>query len=154
MLSQLFCYSDSSKNITCLSGKLKTEFTGLIAKSTSPGLSDTTLFVRWQTMIDLSGYHFPCVSYIDSDLTAFLKFPRGFPLPSLCHRQNQDKTKSLAPVVQKLDSAIHIINDYPAEDKCYRKQLCSLLDSDSDIHRLNNPGLVRCVCEPLPKSLV
>ena len=32
-----FCYSNSSQNITCLSGKLKTEFTSAIAKSTSLG---------------------------------------------------------------------------------------------------------------------
>ena len=34
------------ENITCPSGKLKTEFTSPIAKSTSPGLSDTTSFAR------------------------------------------------------------------------------------------------------------
>ena len=32
------------KKITCRLGKLKTEFISLIAKSTSPGLSDTTFF--------------------------------------------------------------------------------------------------------------
>ena len=32
------------KDITCLSGKLKTEFTSPIAKSPSPGLSDMTFF--------------------------------------------------------------------------------------------------------------
>ena len=40
-----------SKNITCLLGKLKTEFTSAIAKSSSPSLSDTTFFARcyiWQ----------------------------------------------------------------------------------------------------------
>ena len=42
LISQFFCYSNSSKNITCLSGKLKTEFTG-------PGLSDTTFFARCVT---------------------------------------------------------------------------------------------------------
>ena len=47
LISQFFCYSDSSKNITCPLGKLKTEFTSQIAKSTSPGLSDTTFFARW-----------------------------------------------------------------------------------------------------------
>ena len=47
LISQFLCYSNSSKNITCQSGKLKTEFTSPIAKSTSPGLSDTTLFARW-----------------------------------------------------------------------------------------------------------
>ena len=46
LISQFFCYSNSSKNITCLSGKLKTEFTSPKAKSTSPGLSDTTFFAR------------------------------------------------------------------------------------------------------------
>ena len=34
------------KNITCSSGKLTTEFTSPIAKSTIPGLSDTTFFAR------------------------------------------------------------------------------------------------------------
>ena len=48
LISQFFCSSNSSKNITCLSGKLKTEFTSPIAKSTSPGLSDTTFFAHWQ----------------------------------------------------------------------------------------------------------
>ena len=46
LISQFFCYSNSSKSITCPSGKLKTEFTCPIAKSTSPGLSDTTFFAR------------------------------------------------------------------------------------------------------------
>ena len=46
LISQFFYYSNSSKNITCMFGKLKTEFTSLIAKSTNPGLSDTTFFAR------------------------------------------------------------------------------------------------------------
>ena len=33
-----------TEDMTCQSGKLKTEFTSPIAKSTSPGLSDTTFF--------------------------------------------------------------------------------------------------------------
>ena len=36
-LLQYFCNLNSPKNFTCPSGKLKTEFTSLIAKSTSPG---------------------------------------------------------------------------------------------------------------------
>ena len=40
MISQFFCYSNSLKNITCPSGKVKTGFTDPIAKSTSPRLSD------------------------------------------------------------------------------------------------------------------
>ena len=35
LISQFFCYLNSSKNITCPSGKLKTEFSSPIAKSTS-----------------------------------------------------------------------------------------------------------------------
>ena len=46
LISQFFCILNSSKNFTCLSGKLITEFTSPIAKSTSPGLSDTTFFAR------------------------------------------------------------------------------------------------------------
>ena len=42
LISQFFCKLNSSKYFTCPSGKLRTEFTSLIAKSTSPGLSDTT----------------------------------------------------------------------------------------------------------------
>ena len=46
LISQFFCYSNSSKNITCPSGKWKTEFTSLLTKSTSPRLSDTTFFAH------------------------------------------------------------------------------------------------------------
>ena len=38
LISQFFCYLNSSKNITYPSGNLKTEFTSPIAKSTSSGL--------------------------------------------------------------------------------------------------------------------
>ena len=41
LISQFFCYSNCSKNITCPS---KTEFISLIAKSNSPGLSDIKSF--------------------------------------------------------------------------------------------------------------
>ena len=47
LISQFLCFSNFSKNITCPSGKLKTEFTSPIAKSTSPGLWDTTFFACW-----------------------------------------------------------------------------------------------------------
>ena len=46
LISQFLCNLDSSKNFTCPSGKLITEFTSPIAKPTSPGLSDTTFFAR------------------------------------------------------------------------------------------------------------
>ena len=59
LISPFFCYSNSSKNITFRSGKLKTEFTSPIAKSTSPiakstspGLSDTTFFARYLHSVD------------------------------------------------------------------------------------------------------
>ena len=51
LISQFFFYSNCSKNITCPSGKLKAKFTGPIAKSTSPGLSDTTFFARSDYLI-------------------------------------------------------------------------------------------------------
>ena len=47
LISQFFFNLNSSKNITCTLGKLRTEFTSPKAKSTSPGLSDTTFFARW-----------------------------------------------------------------------------------------------------------
>ena len=47
LISQFFCYSNSSKSITGPSSNLKTEFTCQIAKSSSPKLSDTTFFARW-----------------------------------------------------------------------------------------------------------
>ena len=43
--------------------------------------------------------------------------------------QMMDSTIQQAPVVQKLDSAIHRINHYPA-DKYYGNQLLYLPDSD------------------------
>ena len=44
VISQFFRNLNSSKNFTCPSGKLRTEFTSPIARSTSPGLADTTFF--------------------------------------------------------------------------------------------------------------
>ena len=46
LISKFFGNLNSSKNFTCRSGKLITEFTSPIAKSTSPALSDTTFFAR------------------------------------------------------------------------------------------------------------
>ena len=51
LISQFFCYSNSSKNITCLTGKLKTELTSPITKSTSPGLLNTAFFACWRTNV-------------------------------------------------------------------------------------------------------
>ena len=46
LISQFFCNMNSSKNFTCPLGKLRTEFSSPIGKSTGPGLSDTTFFTR------------------------------------------------------------------------------------------------------------
>ena len=46
LTSKFFCNLNSSKKVTCPSGKLITEFTSPIAKFTSPGLLDTTFFAR------------------------------------------------------------------------------------------------------------
>ena len=51
LISQFFCNLNSSKEFTCPSGKLITEFTSSIAKSTSPELSDTTFFARRWTYL-------------------------------------------------------------------------------------------------------
>ena len=47
LISQFLCNLNSLRNFTCPSGKLITELTSPIAKSTSPELSDTTFFARW-----------------------------------------------------------------------------------------------------------
>ena len=46
LISQFFCNLNSSKNFTCPLGKLRKKFTSPIAKSTNPGLSDTTFFYK------------------------------------------------------------------------------------------------------------
>jgi len=46
LISQFSCNLNSSKKFTCPSGKLITEFTSPIAKSTSPRLSDATFCAR------------------------------------------------------------------------------------------------------------
>ena len=47
-------YSSTVKKIlTSLMGKLRTEFTSLTTKCTSPGLSDTTFFARCNFEIDI-----------------------------------------------------------------------------------------------------
>ena len=43
----LFLGGNFTKNFTCRLGKLRTEFTSPITKSTSPGLSYTTFFAHW-----------------------------------------------------------------------------------------------------------
>ena len=52
LIWQYFCNLNSLKNFTCPLGKLIAELTSLIAKSTSPALSDTTFFACWVIMAD------------------------------------------------------------------------------------------------------
>ena len=54
LISQFLCNLDSSKNFTCPSGKLITEFTSPIAKPTSRGLLDTTFFACCTVTLFLS----------------------------------------------------------------------------------------------------
>ena len=65
MFTQFFCNLNSSKNITFPSGKLRTEFISLIAKSTSPGLSDTTFFAHWLHSIWMTAFcHWSLCDYL------------------------------------------------------------------------------------------
>ena len=57
LISQFFCYSNSSKNITSPSGKIKTEFTNPIAKSTCPRLLDTTFLARCNNLANHNQRH-------------------------------------------------------------------------------------------------
>ena len=54
LISQFFGNLNSSKNFTCPSGKLRTEFSSPTAKSTSPGLSDSTFFAHWSETVNPS----------------------------------------------------------------------------------------------------
>ena len=111
LISQFFCHLNFSKNLTCLLGKLITEFSSPIAKSTSPGLSDTTFFARWGdrggvwilflSEVTLFEYNFVavcrCPSYIQSvfnlivdilmDIHVMVKLigscQKGYPLTSV-----------------------------------------------------------------------
>ena len=46
LIPQFFCKMNSSTYFTCPSGKLRTEFTSPMPKSTSRGLSDATFFAH------------------------------------------------------------------------------------------------------------
>ena len=59
--SQIVCNLNPSKNLTCLSSKLRTEFTSRITKSTSPGLPDPTFFARWRSVVSFLVWVLLCV---------------------------------------------------------------------------------------------
>ena len=46
LITVLLLFLNSPKNFTCSLGKLRTEGTSTLAKSTSPGLSDSTVFAH------------------------------------------------------------------------------------------------------------
>ena len=54
----------SPKNCTCPSGKLRTKITSPIAKSTSPGLSDTTFFARCKKLATVLEIFRSVISYV------------------------------------------------------------------------------------------
>ena len=54
LITQFFCDLNSSKNFSCSAGKVRTEFTISMAKSTSPGLSDSTFFARCSRTLKLT----------------------------------------------------------------------------------------------------
>ena len=66
------------KKITCPSGKLETEFTGPIAKSTSPRLSDTTFFARCPHDFFIIAHLYNCVTKLSSHCSQnFINFKIG-----------------------------------------------------------------------------
>ena len=69
LISHFFCKLNSSKYFTCPSDKLRTESTSPIAKSTSPGLSDTTFFARWPE------YTFPIFKHVKEGRKKKFFFP-------------------------------------------------------------------------------
>ena len=77
---QLFCNLNSPKKITRRLGKLRTEFTSPIAKSTSPRLSDTTFFARWNQLVSSNhnkNYYYDKQYPINETLITRPKNPRS-----------------------------------------------------------------------------
>ena len=84
LISQFLCDLDSSKNSTCPSGKLITEFTSPIAKPTSTGLSDTTFFARCKRLIFPSRKQ---KQYLEWEEPGFPSFHLYNSSPFLCSKE-------------------------------------------------------------------
>ena len=109
LISQFFLSLNSSKIITCPSGKLRTEFTSPIAKSTSPGLSDTTFFARWYCK---TGSDLP---HTDALNCQNFSYPRG---SKFCtHRFVKIVKVVLTPEVQKF--CTHILRSFLVTKICH-----------------------------------
>ena len=83
------------KKTTCGSGKLRTELTSLIAKSTGPRLSDTTFFARWFCVFYLYIYLFT-VGYSKPELGTINML--YFPPPLLKQVSYYTPTSPLRPL--------------------------------------------------------
>ena len=94
LIWQFFCKLNSSKYSTCPTGKLRTEFTSPIAKSTSPGLSDTTFFARWHSVIiyadHTKGPQGVCPIYICSTGNTLFWGQHSFPCSCLWGLERRD----------------------------------------------------------------
>ena len=94
LISQFFCRLNSSKCSTCPSGKLRTEFTSPIAKSTSSRLSDTTFFAGWHGVIiyadHMEGPQGVCPIYICSTGNKLFWGQYSFPCSCLWGLERRD----------------------------------------------------------------
>ena len=87
LISQFFCNLNSSKNFTCLSGKLRTEFTSPIANPLAPGyrtlLSLHTVVTPFQHPLKLKcrmSWSFNCVAVAVTVTLDFVRYAEYQPL--------------------------------------------------------------------------